>query len=47
MAGDRAGKRLAFATLLVRDYDEAIAWFVDRLGFELAEDVPVAEGSAG
>lgn len=24
--------------LLVRDYDEAIAWFVDRLGFTLVED---------
>lgn len=26
-------------TLLVRDYDEAIAWFTRCLGFELAEDV--------
>jgi catechol 2,3-dioxygenase-like lactoylglutathione lyase family enzyme len=25
-------------TLLVRDYDEAIAFYVDRLGFELLED---------
>ena len=24
--------------LLVRDYDESIAWFVDRLGFTLVED---------
>ena len=26
--------------LIVRDYDEAIAFFVDVLGFELAEDSP-------
>lgn len=40
MTGGQGGTRLAFATLLVRDYDEAIAWFVGRLGFELVEDVP-------
>ena len=26
-------------TLLVRDYDEAIAWYTRCLGFELAEDI--------
>lgn len=31
--------RLALATLLVRDYDEAIAFFRDVLDFELVEDV--------
>lgn len=25
-------------TLVVRDYDEAIRWFVDMLGFEMVED---------
>jgi len=29
---------LAHVTLVVRDYDEAIAFFVERLGFELLED---------
>lgn len=29
-------------TLLVDDYDEAIAFFVDALGFELVEDSPAA-----
>jgi catechol 2,3-dioxygenase-like lactoylglutathione lyase family enzyme len=29
---------LALVALLVRDYDEAIAFFTDALGFELAED---------
>ena len=28
-------------TLLVRDYDEAIAFFVGTLGFELIEDTPL------
>jgi len=27
-------------TLIVRDYDQAIRFFVDALGFELAEDSP-------
>ncbi len=31
---------LHLVTLVVRDYDEAIAFFVDVLGFELAEDSP-------
>ncbi len=30
--------RLALVALVVADYDEAIAWFVDKLGFMLAED---------
>lgn len=30
--------RLHRIALLVRDYDEAIVWFVDTLGFELVED---------
>jgi catechol 2,3-dioxygenase-like lactoylglutathione lyase family enzyme len=29
---------LAKISYLVRDYDEAIAWFVDTLGFTLVED---------
>ena len=31
---------LALTTIVVRDYDPAIAFFVDVLGFELAEDTP-------
>lgn len=31
---------LELATLIVDDYDEAIRFFVDALGFDLAEDVP-------
>ncbi|MEZ5977718.1 MAG: VOC family protein [Planctomycetota bacterium] len=34
---------LALVSLVVRDYDEAIAFFTDVLGFELVEDTPVLE----
>ncbi len=38
-------QRIALATLVVRDYDEALAFFVDRLGFEVAEDAPLPSGT--
>jgi catechol 2,3-dioxygenase-like lactoylglutathione lyase family enzyme len=31
-------RRIALIALLVRDYDEAIAWFAEALGFALLED---------
>lgn len=34
---------LAHITLIVRDYDEAIAWFTDKLGFILVADEYQAE----
>jgi catechol 2,3-dioxygenase-like lactoylglutathione lyase family enzyme len=34
---------IASVTLLVRDYDEAIAFFTQQLGFTLAEDTPLDE----
>lgn len=34
---------LAMVALVVRDYDEAIEFFVDTLGFVLVEDSPVPE----
>jgi catechol 2,3-dioxygenase-like lactoylglutathione lyase family enzyme len=34
---------LALVSLVVRDYDEAIAFYVGTLGFELVEDKPVPE----
>ncbi len=33
--------RLALVSLLVRDYDEAIAYYSGVLGFELREDTPL------
>lgn len=38
------GRRIATVSLVVRDYDEAIAWFRDRLGFDLIEDVDLGAG---
>ena len=38
------GRRIGAVTFLVRDYDEAIAWFRETLGFELVEDTPLGGG---
>ncbi|HUN22441.1 MAG TPA: VOC family protein [Anaerolineales bacterium] len=35
---------LSLVTYLVDDYDKAIRWFVDVLGFTLAEDSPQGNG---
>jgi catechol 2,3-dioxygenase-like lactoylglutathione lyase family enzyme len=35
---------LAAVTYLVRDYDEAIAWFTHKLGFALIQDTPLGDG---
>lgn len=35
---------LAGLTLVVRDYDEAIAWYRDKLGFVCVEDTPLEAG---
>ncbi|WP_018184222.1 VOC family protein [Kaistia granuli] len=35
---------LAALALVVRDYDEAIAWYRDRLGFVCVEDTPLEAG---
>lgn len=35
---------IAQLSLLVKDYDEAIAFYVDRLGFVLLEDTPLGGG---
>jgi len=37
-------QRIGYVALLVRDYDEAIAWFTAVLGFELVEDTPLTNG---
>jgi predicted enzyme related to lactoylglutathione lyase len=36
--------RLSLTALLVRDYDEAIAFYVDAVGFTLAEDTDMGGG---
>lgn len=37
-------RRLGAVSYLVRDYDEAIAWFTGVLGFALIEDTPLEGG---
>jgi catechol 2,3-dioxygenase-like lactoylglutathione lyase family enzyme len=38
---------LSLAAIVVNDYDEAIAFFVETLGFELVEDSPAVTTAAG
>lgn len=37
-------RTIAHVALVVRDYDEAIAFYTERLGFELLEDAPREDG---
>ena len=37
-------RHLAHVTVVVRDYDEAIAWYTQALGFRLVEDSPGEDG---
>ena len=37
-------QHLGLVTFLVRDYDEAITFFTEKLGFELIEDSPQGGG---
>ncbi|MGV9253308.1 VOC family protein [Streptomyces sp. NPDC003697] len=38
-------RRIALVTLVVDDYDEAIRFYTEALGFRLVEDVPRPDGS--
>ncbi|MFD0313078.1 VOC family protein [Streptomyces flavalbus] len=38
-------RRIALVALVVDDYDEAIRFYTDALGFRLAEDAPRPDGS--
>ncbi len=44
MSGFAGHRRVATVALVVRNYDEAIAWYVERLGFVLTEDVDLGGG---
>ena len=37
-------QHIAAVALVVRDYDEAIAYYTGALGFDLIEDTPLSEG---
>ncbi len=39
-----AKRRIALTTLLVADYDAAIAWYTRALGFRVFEDRPLGDG---
>lgn len=39
-----SGRSLATVTLVVADYDAAIAWYTDKLGFALVDDVDLGGG---
>jgi catechol 2,3-dioxygenase-like lactoylglutathione lyase family enzyme len=39
-----SGRRIATVALVVGDYDEAIVWYTERLGFALAGDVDLGGG---
>ena len=36
-------RKLGYVSLLVRDYDEALAFFTTALGFHVIEDTPLSE----
>ena len=38
------GQKLGYVTLVVREYDEAIAYYTTVLGFELIEDSDLGDG---
>jgi catechol 2,3-dioxygenase-like lactoylglutathione lyase family enzyme len=37
-------QRIALVAIVVADYDEAIAWYTQKLGFTLVEDTPMTPG---
>jgi catechol 2,3-dioxygenase-like lactoylglutathione lyase family enzyme len=37
-------QQIGYVALVVREYDEAIAFYRDKLGFTLVEDTPLGEG---
>ena len=42
-----AKRRIATVALVVADYDEAIAWYTQKLGFALTDDIDLGEGMDG
>jgi catechol 2,3-dioxygenase-like lactoylglutathione lyase family enzyme len=37
-------QHIGYIALLVRDYDEAISYFIEKLGFAVAEDTDLGGG---
>ncbi|MBB6469267.1 catechol 2,3-dioxygenase-like lactoylglutathione lyase family enzyme [Aminobacter lissarensis] len=44
MSDFAASRRVATVSVVVADYDQAIAWYVEKLGFALTEDVDLGGG---
>ncbi|RWE05766.1 MAG: VOC family protein, partial [Mesorhizobium sp.] len=44
MSGFAENRSIATVALVVGNYDEAIAWYVGRLGFVLTDDVDLGGG---
>lgn len=44
MTGFADHRRIATVTLVVADYDEAIAWYVGKLGFALCDNIDLGDG---
>ncbi|PBC06092.1 VOC family protein [Mesorhizobium sp. WSM3860] len=44
MSGFADNRSIATVALVVENYDEAIGWYVERLGFVLSEDVDLGGG---
>ncbi|MBE1204912.1 VOC family protein [Aminobacter carboxidus] len=44
MSDFAASRRVATISVVVADYDQAIAWYVEKLGFVLVEDVDLGGG---
>ena len=40
-------QHLALVALVVADYDEAIAWYTEKLGFTLGQNTPDTRQGAG
>jgi catechol 2,3-dioxygenase-like lactoylglutathione lyase family enzyme len=38
------GRRIATVTVVVADYDEAVAWFTSKVGFVLSQDIELGDG---
>ncbi len=41
---DPGSRRVATVTVVVAGYDEAIAWYTEKLGFSLTEDIALEDG---
>jgi catechol 2,3-dioxygenase-like lactoylglutathione lyase family enzyme len=41
---EQIARKIATVALVVADYDEAIAWYTEKLGFRLVQDIDLGSG---